>query len=1020
VLRIEAAGFLAREVAVSGAAEPVRVALRRRPSWKAEILDASGRSPIPGAACRLLDERGSEAARRAAGADGVCLFRDLEVRPYTLSAEAPGLYPAKLGPKIPGPSDPAEILLLRRAIHVSGRVREGAQPAGGARLFGWRKGDPASRVETRTGGDGSFRLGPLPEGEPAVLFAATASGSFGHTMTRGGREAETLDVVAGAIVKACGRRAEDGKPAIGFELRVATRDAALREASEAGAFALSEKAASDGSCASLRLPAGTYRPAVGASGLLGRELPELELAPGEEKDLGTIGLEPEAALALRVLGREGRPFEGATVEVYGRGGGRKRLGVERTDATGRVRLSGLEPGLYDVEVTAQGETPVWEERIPVPGPEREIRLRSGGTVRGDVVESGGGAPIPRFELTVLPLRIGLGRMDYRLVKLVESSGQTLYEDEGRFAIHGIPEGRYVLRVTARGFSPAVVPFEIGGDRAAAEVHVEMNRGACATGIVVARRDGLPVAGAVLRESEQSAAFSKEAILATADAQGRFEVCDLAEGESRQAVVDHPGFAPAPVVLTSSKSETVILEEGGTLAGRLVGEEGRGIEGWSAELSGRGWKKTAVTDESGGFEFEGLPAGSALLVLTDPLGDGYDSREEREIVLEAGGTKEVEISVGTALRGRLLLDGAPLEGVTLRAIRMPDGGGTPSEWSVRQTRSGEGGRFVLTRLAPGTHLVQALLEDELVNRVVQVGPSGAEIELRVGGIEVSGVTMDGDNGTVLGGVEARTASSRPAEGMSQFTFMRPSRGGFVEIRGFSADVNVTTSRADGSFRLHVAEDTPAVILSHPEFLPAEAPIERFLPSQIPALPLYRGGFLSVTLVDGARGTPCPGWVSLLASTSHSDDRYVLTQTGSVRFDAVRQGRYQLWGACPGTAPTRLAEPIEMRAGDELEKTLVLGAGARVEVFLEDDGSEPIGQLWLRDEERDLTYPILSALLDEALVENRDGLLHIVFERFPAGSFVLADRKGASHLIEATEGDRIEVRFDRAAREQAPGP
>ncbi len=1014
-LRVEAAGFLAREMMVKAGPPRVRVVLRARPCWKGRILAAAGHGPVVGASFILADEGGRELGRGRTGTDGRFELRDLDVRPYRLTVEAAGFIRERVGPLVPDEGTTTDVL-LSRSVRLAGRVTdEAGRPIPAVPIMVWPMSaagpDADAKVEGASMADGRFLVEPLPDGKPILVVARTEDHAWAITSAPSPATEPTLTLRAAARLKACGRIADTGAPAKGFRLAARAREGIVRQLQALEVIPSEGQKAEGDACSTLELPGASYRPRGRADGMIPADLAEVDLRPGDEIDLGVVSLDAEAPFSVKVIGPGGEPRDGARVELFGRQGGRTRAGQATTDARGRAMLRGIAAGTYDVEVTADGAIPVWEEKVQVPGRERSIRLQAGGTVRGEVVEAGGGAPVTVYRLSVVPLQVYPDRPDYRFVKILRAAGTQGHDGSGRFTLHGVPEGRYALRVQARGYAASTTPFQIepGHD---SEVRVELKPASCATGLVASRLDGSPVSGAMIRAIQGLYGFPGETgeTLAQSDADGRYEVCDLEPGAARAATADHPDFAPASLSLRAGQTGTVLLDPGAGLEGRLAGADGRGVRGWSVRVQGEGWERRGETESDGAFRFERLAPGRARVVLSDPLADEYEDREERDVVLDASKTAELEVLLGGVLSGRVLQGGAALAGVSVRSIRLEEGGDTPTTFSLRRTRTDEDGRYTLPRMTGGTYIVQALLEDQLVNRVTRLGPDGGEYDIRVGPIEASGVTVDGDQGTVLAGVEARTAPLARDEAISEFNYLLRSGGGLVEVHGFTADVTASWSGGDGRVRLSVDTTTPAVILRHEGFLDAEAPITRFLPSQVPTLPLYRGGSLSVRLLAPGGGAPCQGFVTIVGlGDLFLSDSQQTNAVGETRFGAVRQGMYEVWGRCEGTASTRLDALVEIGPGDQKEETLLLGLGGRIDLWIADDGRTPRERLRLRDDQVDHTTALLWPLLETAAKDSADGVFHLILERFPAGSFALEDAGVGVRAFSVREGQQADVRF-----------
>jgi len=104
---------------------------------------------------------------------------------------------------------------------------------------------------------------------------------------------------------------------------------------------------------------------------------EVDLAPGEERDLGTIELEPELAIEGHLRDAEGRPVKGRI--ALGTRGDDGRVHYEQdfayaSDASGFFRIGGLGPGRFLLrsatdeppDIPASGETPQGWFLAPVP------------------------------------------------------------------------------------------------------------------------------------------------------------------------------------------------------------------------------------------------------------------------------------------------------------------------------------------------------------------------------------------------------------------------------------------------------------------------------------------------------------------------------------------------------------------------------------------------------------------------------------------------------------------------------
>lgn len=66
-------------------------------------------------------------------------------------------------------------------------------------------------------------------------------------------------------------------------------------------------------------------------------------------------------------------------------------------------------------------------------------------------------------------------LSHAMVSLQPVGRQTFSDDQGRFAFIGVPVGRYQLRATHLGFSPAELPIVVSGDSSATRVHIALGQ-----------------------------------------------------------------------------------------------------------------------------------------------------------------------------------------------------------------------------------------------------------------------------------------------------------------------------------------------------------------------------------------------------------------------------------------------------------------------------------------------------------------------------------------------------------------
>ena len=179
---------------------------------------------------------------------------------------------------------------------------------------------------------------------------------------------------------------------------------------------------------------------------------------------------------------------------------RSHVAWERTDADGRFTLSGVAPGLFDVVAEGRGYVP-HQQRVSVLDRERvtglEMGLGAGGTVSGRVTDAATGAP-------VAGATVRHSWVD------TEFGSETVTDEQGRYRITGLGEGRHRLRVEVRGqnyvqqfYSGKMLRdradlITIRGQEEISDANFSLIPGAAISGRVVDSETGRPIPGMDLR------------------------------------------------------------------------------------------------------------------------------------------------------------------------------------------------------------------------------------------------------------------------------------------------------------------------------------------------------------------------------------------------------------------------------------------------------------------------------------------------------------------------------------------
>jgi len=442
-----------------------------------------------------------------------------------------------------------------------------------------------------------------------------------------------------------------------------------------------------------------------------------------------------------------------------------------------------------------------------------------------------------------------------------------YQDadaEGRFTFAWLPRGSCSVVAGAPGCAPSsrwnvqVRPGET------TEVALQLRTGNSLAGNVVDAKG--PVAGVCVtaREKVGRMATLPGSGVAITDAQGRFRIDELAAGKQQVAVARDGAqtkLAPEALVVevprpADAPELTIVLDEGLSVAGRVVDGQGRGVaeaevvvdpswwNGRAEPLKGkRITRQSAITAADGGFRIAGL--GDGPFTVRASIED-VGSAERKDV---PAGTIDLELAIAgpTGIAGRVVdaTTGAPIEHFRVVAHQ---GDATPWDMMWRRSRGEKAfdaadGAFRIEGLAPGTFRVAAsaegyvdAIEDGVEVRAGEVTP-GSIVKLR----------------------PATTLRGRVVDAVSG----EPIAGAQVQHRASDTDENTwwdsgeAETGADGTFELRGLEpDNIAVLAWHDAYAEGESvavPAAAGGVQEIGPIALVRGGAVEGVAV-GEGGKP----------------------------------------------------------------------------------------------------------------------------------------------------------------------
>lgn len=361
--------------------------------------------------------------------------------------------------------------------------------------------------------------------------------------------------------------------------------------------------------------------------------------------------------------------------------------------------------------------------------ECDLPMVPGAVIRGRVVSSPDGLPIAGATVCAVTDRRGHG-------DAVASRATT--DAGGRFELHGMPPGEFVVTASASGFAAlcsdadlaALIDNEgeahalgIGEDMHG--VTIELPRGVDVSGVVRAA-DGSPVAAARVTWTALDASDVRHRVgldhadlgaVATSDAAGRFVLRGLpadASGVLRAELGGASGGVGLAHVPAAGRGDVdVVLGGRAALRGRVIDPDGApvgsavvgfvpSVGGSDLDgLAGASERVTARTDADGWFHMRGLPAGPGRVQLLAPA--RFAQVESVDLAPGAGQVCELRAEETLGVRGRVLDDaGAPVVGCEVSALLNRDG--QPPLFHAIAT--GSDGTFELWGLAPGEYEIRA--------------------------------------------------------------------------------------------------------------------------------------------------------------------------------------------------------------------------------------------------------------------------------------------------------------------------
>jgi hypothetical protein len=398
----------------------------------------------------------------------------------------------------------------------------------------------------------------------------------------------------------------------------------------------------------------------------------------------------------RVVGPEGEPVAGAELSWVqesriGGGASFSASGAGFTDAEGRFQVPELSPGLGDLVARAPG---YMEGRLP------RTRLATESDVsdlkivldRGSVLEvrvlGSEGEPISGVWVNVSPQSPTGGLQPFSAF----GTSPKPTDAEGRWRTSVAP-GNYEVSALVKGRALRGRAAVGAGTTA---VELRMPSGAEISGRVVLE-DGAGAPEAVVSLTDPSGFTTG----IPTEPDGGFLFAGVADGSYRLAAQEMaggtPGVSSDPLEISVKGQSIRGLElrltrhpEGVRLTGRLLRFPPDEIPLVRLLASGPGVRKGEV-DPSGTYLVKGLPPGTWTVQAILPSGrETHATVEVRPGDTEL--TRDLDLSPGVTISGRILVDGVPLAGATVQSLGVDQEG--------RQDRTAYDGSFALQGVGYG--------------------------------------------------------------------------------------------------------------------------------------------------------------------------------------------------------------------------------------------------------------------------------------------------------------------------------
>lgn len=500
--------------------------------------------------------------------------------------------------------------------------------------------------------------------------------------------------------------------------------------------------------------------------------------------------------------------------------------------------------------------------------------------------------------------------------------------EGRFRLSLKKPALVDVRVEVAGMSPKTVEGASPGKR----LEIKLEGGKIIEGTVRDAGSGKPIPGARVQSFTRRRARADEPYEglreAVADANGRYKLEGLGAGPVALVASARAHRRVGRESVRPGTRLDLLLLPGSSILGMVRGPDGKGLAGAQvAAESQRVFPEVETTRSDGSFEMAGLAPG-AYRMWAHRSGIGTSVIEETELQRDSDTRVALHVQAGVAVEGRLV---TAAEKPVIGAISILELDGTRSALlgNVLRVASAADGRFRLSDMPPGDHVLAVQAEGFAPKRVDLMVPAAPTEPVDLGAIEmdrgltIQGRVVDKDRHPVSGArlvawLETSNTEATPEAGSE-------ADGGFVlaGLEPGAYSVGVTADGYGGQIR------------------PVEAGADKVLFMLQPA------GTITGQVVD-ERGSPVPAFRvaaqlqpdKMGTAVYGSGGKSVESDDGRFALEDVAEGTYRVEASAETKRPGLVKDVVVRRGATTDAGRIRLEAGGTIRGVVVDTRGAPI--------------------------------------------------------------------------------